>query len=397
MTTPALVPVPQTVLVPPPPPPIFDQKAADMVTKAVAAIVLEDPFYGYLLLRMDITQSHLISTACTNGKWIKYSPKFIKSLSISEVKGLLKHEVMHVAHMHHLRRQRREPDRWNRAGDYSINGILKEAGVSLPPDGCFNDAWKDFSAEHIYNLMPEGEGGGGGNIFVVWNFGGVEDAPGCDDPSTLEVLEQDVRQDVLQAINAAKIMGKMPLGLERLIESIRESRMPWRQILARFFRATAKGDYTWMRPHRRWLPHDIILPSLHSDALGPLVIAVDTSGSIAAQELEMFFGCINGILKQTKPECVHVIYCDAAVGNVQKFLPTEYPLGPKKFKPSGGGGTSFIPPFDYVKEHKLRPCAMLYLTDMMGTFPDKAAPYPVIWCATTDAVAPWGKTITVKD
>ena len=99
-----------------PAPPKFDQQAADMVTKAVAAIVLEDPFYGYLLLRMEMIQDPLQPTAVTNGAYIKYGPKFIRAQTLSQVKGLLKHEVMHVAHMHHLRRQRREPAKWNMAG-----------------------------------------------------------------------------------------------------------------------------------------------------------------------------------------------------------------------------------------------------------------------------------------
>jgi predicted metal-dependent peptidase len=361
--------------------------------------VLEDPFYGYLLLRQEIKQTDNVPTACTNGLHIRYNPKYIRLQSISQIKGLFKHEVMHIAHMHHLRRQRRDPEKWNMAGDYSINGILKGAGVSLPDGGLFNDAWKDFGTEHIYNLIPDSDtsGGGGGSIFVVWNIGGVEDAPGSADPAKREVMEQDVRQEVLQAINAAKMMGKMPAGLERLVDSIRESRMPWRQILARFFKATAKGDYTWMKPNRRWLPHDIILPSLHSDALGPLVIGVDTSGSIAGPELESFFGCVNGILKQTKPESVHLVYCDADVGNVQKFMPTDYPISSRRFKPMGGGGTDFRPVFDYIAEKKLRPCAVLYLTDLMGTFPDAPPKYPVIWCATTSGKAPWGRTIEIKD
>jgi predicted metal-dependent peptidase len=376
-------------------PQTLDKIAADQVTKAVAAIVLEDPFYGYLLLRQEIVQDPNIPTAGTNGFRLRYNPKWLRQWSLSQIKGLLKHEVMHVAHMHHIRRDRREPNKWNKAGDYAINGILKQAGVSLPDNGLFSDAWKDFSTEHIYNLIPDDDPND--SIFQVWNFGAIEDAPGADDPAQREVLEQDMRQDVLQAINAAKIMGKLPAGLERLIESIRESKMPWRQILARFFRATAKGDYTWMKPNRRWLANDLYFPSLHSDALGPLAIAIDTSGSIAAEELESFFGCVNGILKQTRPEMIHIIYCDADVGNVQLFKPQEYPISAKKFKPSGGGGTDFRPPFDYVEEKKLHPCALLYLTDMMGTFPDKSPRYPVIWCATTDRKAPWGKTIEIKN
>jgi predicted metal-dependent peptidase len=372
----------------------IDSKAADMVTKAVAAIVLDDPFYGYLLLRQEIVQDPDCGTACTNGKRVKYAPEFVKTLSMSQLKGLLKHEVMHVANMHHLRRQQRDPDKWNQAADYVINAILSEANVDLPPGGLMDPQYADYSTEHVYNMLPDSPTGSG-LVPNKWNWGGVEDAPGSDDPTVCEQMEADVRTDVIQAHNTAKIMGKLPAGIDRLVGDIRESRMPWKRILARFFRSTSKSDSTWMRPNRRFLSSGIYLPSLYSEALGPLVIGVDTSGSIG-QELEQFFGVINSILRQTKPESVHVVYCDARVGNVQVFKPSDYPISVSKFKPAGGGGTSFEPVFEYVTEKRLKPAALLYLTDMYGSFPVQAPAYPVIWCATSKEVAPFGKTIEIK-
>lgn len=377
-----------------------DKRAAELMTKAVAAIVLDDPFYGYMLLRQEIKQDPTLETAATNGAWIKYNPEFLKKLTLPQIKGLLKHEVMHICHMHHLRRQNRDPRKWNYATDYVINAHLKQAGVALPEGGLIDTQYADYSSEHVYNILPEPPDGNMGA--PSWNFGGVEDAPDLYDASgnVNEVIqhqmEEDVKVDVLQAHNTAKIMGKLPAGIDRLVESIRESRMPWRQILARFFRATSKNDYSWLRPNRRFLAHGIYLPSLHSEALGPIVIGVDTSGSIAGPELEQFFGCINGILRQTRPETVHVVYCDAEVANTQVFKAEDYPLTSKKMKPAGGGGTDFRPVFEYVKEKRINPCALLYLTDMYGSFPDKAPNYPVIWCATSEKKAPFGKTLEIK-
>jgi predicted metal-dependent peptidase len=370
----------------------MSKKSAELISKAVTAIVLDDPFYGYLLLRQEIEPSDAIPVAATNGKRIIYNPKAIEDFSPAQIKGLLKHEVMHMAHMHHLRRGSRDSQKWNMAADYVINAVLVEAGVTLPDNGLVDPQYKEFSTEHVYNMLPDPPEGGSPS----WDWGGVEDAPGSDDEPTRQQMEDDCKVDLIQAANTAKMMGKLPAHLERLVNKVRESKMPWRQILARFFRATAKTDYSWLRPNRRFLASGIYLPSLYSEALGPVVIAVDTSGSIMGEELEQFFGCINGILRQTKPEAVHVLYCDSDVANVQVFKPSDYPLKLNKFKPAGGGGTDFVPVFDYVKEKRLNPVALLYLTDMYGRFPERAPSYPTIWCATSDVQAPFGKTLCLK-
>lgn len=382
--------------------------AAELVTKAVAAIVLDDPFYGYLLLRHEIIQDPKIETACINGKQLKYNPTFVRNLTLPQLKGLMKHEIMHIAHMHHLRRGNRDLKGWNIAGDLVINAHLKQAGVELPEGGLIDPQYAEYSTEHVYNMLPrnpEGNhdapssGDSNGGFPPEWNFGGVEDHPEAGPGSTEDVreqLEQDAKMDVIQAHNTAKIMGKEPAGIDRLIESVRESKMPWRKILARFFKATSKDDASWSRPNRRYIANNVYLPSMYSNALGPVVVAVDTSGSIAGEEIASFFGCINSILKHTKPEAIHVVYCDAEVQNVQVLTPRDLPLKPEKFRPKGGGGTDFRPVFDYVKEKRLNPVAIVYLTDMYGMFPDKAPAYPTIWCATSKEKAPFGKTLELK-
>lgn len=381
----------------------YDKKAEEVATKVVSSIVLEDPFYGYLLLRMDIIQDPYQPTACTNGKYIKYNPTFLRNLTLSKAKGLFKHEVMHVAHMHHLRRDNREPRRWGEACDWVINAELVNAKVDLPDNGLIDLKYLNHSAEQVYNMLPprpKGPGGGcegeEGETREPWDWGGIEDPPGIEDESTLRQMEEDVRQDVINAINTAKIMGKEPVGIDRLIEELRQAKKPWKALLHKFFRSKAKDDASWKRPNKRWLPSDIILPSLYSEALGPLVIVIDTSGSMGMPELEIGMGVVNGVLQQTKPESIHTIYCDADVHNVQVFKPSDLPLRVNDFEPKGGGGTDFRPAFDYVKENKLKPCVMLFFTDMYGTFPDQPPNYPVIWCSTTKEKAPFGKTLEMS-
>ena len=52
------------------------KQAQEIMTKAVTAVVLDDPFFGYMLLRMEIEPDATLNppTMCTNGVYIKYHP-----------------------------------------------------------------------------------------------------------------------------------------------------------------------------------------------------------------------------------------------------------------------------------------------------------------------------------
>jgi len=52
------------------------------------------------------------------------------------------------------------------------------------------------------------------------------------------------------------------------------------------------------------------VPSVEASGVGPIAIAVDTSASIGAEELEQFGGEISAVAEQARPEAVHVVYCD---------------------------------------------------------------------------------------
>ena len=93
-------------------------------TKARSQLILTNPFFGTLALRLKPIPDESVGTACTNGEYIKYNPKWFLKLREQERIGLIAHEVMHVALFHMIRRNDREPGKWNIAGDYVINGAL---------------------------------------------------------------------------------------------------------------------------------------------------------------------------------------------------------------------------------------------------------------------------------
>ena len=178
-----------------------------------------------------------------------------------------------------------------------------------------------------------------------------------------------------------------------MIEGIRAPAVDWREVLRRFIQTTARNDYRWFPPNRRYVAMGLYLPSLRSEELGPVVIVVDTSGSIDEALVAQFSAEISAILEDCRPEAVHVLYCDTAVAGVETLSPDDLPL---ELKPEGGGGTDFRPPFEWVEQQDIAPACLIYLTDLCSSrFPDPPD-YPVLWAATTERMAPFGETLRLR-
>ena len=343
--------------------------------QALTNLVLDQPFFGSLALRLQMAANAAIaSTAATDGQILAYNPEFIDSLDIGQTTGLLAHEVLHCANGHVWRRDGRDFKLWNQACDYAINSILKEAGFYLPADGLVDARFAGQSAEQIYNtLKDEQQDDQNGQDSQPW--GEMMDA---SDPTDAQQQEAEWKIATLQAAQSAKAQGKMPGGLERMLDEIKHPAVDWRSALRRFVQETAKADYSWKMPNTRFLAGGLYLPSLRSEQMRPLVVAVDTSGSVSAAELENFAAEIQAIMDECQPESIWVVYCDSEVNGVDQFaLGDAVTLTPK-----GGGGTAFAPVFDEVEAKQIEPACLVYMTDLEGSFPADAPDYPVLWLNT---------------
>lgn len=182
------------------------------------------------------------------------------------------------------------------------------------------------------------------------------------------------------AVNAARVQGKLPAGLERLLDKILNPEVDWsEQIRALFARKVGSGTYDWRRADRRLIVRDIIAPGRSGYGAGDVVVAVDTSGSIGPSELRRFFSEMGGILEDVKPKRLFVVWCDAAIGRIDEISePSDLYDIQRKGAP-GGGGTSFVPVFDWMVADDIQCDALVYLTDGYGTFPSYTPAYPVVW------------------
>ena len=140
-------------------------------------------------------------------------------------------------------------------------------------------------------------------------------------------------------------------------------------LLARYMTAMARDDFSYMRPSRR--EGDAILPSLKSSQV-EIVVAVDTSGSIRANEMDEFLSEVSALKGQMRAR-VTLLACDSDLseGAPWVFEPWEEFRCPAEIQ--GGGGTDFRPVFKWLEEQGQRPELLVYFTDAQGQFPQPRA------------------------
>jgi predicted metal-dependent peptidase len=396
------------------------------IQKARTTLLLDHPFVGTLLFRLGAQPRSSIATMATDGVSLYFNPLFVENLSAAEIAGTLAHEVMHPALQHHTRRGGRNLRRWNMACDYAINPMLLDAGLTLPKDVLLDHRFRGMSAERIYNLLEEKEqnpssssdansesqddpadSGGGSNSSessvsddemaephaprTPGGIGQVLDAPQPEsgEGDTVAVQVRDWQIAVEQAENVAKLAGKLPAGVTRSLEAAQAARVDWRELLRRAWSETIPADYSWTRPNRRHVWAGLYLPGITSEGVGEIAIAVDCSGSINARQLGLFEAEVRSILAGQQPRLVHVLYFDTDVQKVETYQAGQ----PVKLAPIGGGGTDFRPCFHWLEERGITPQTLVFLTDLWGTFPSDAPPYPVLWASTDNRPVPFGQVI----
>lgn len=376
-------------------------KTLDKVSKARAGLVLDHPFFGSLALRQKLVEDPTCDTAWTDGKTMGFSPSFVDKLPLDQLKGVLAHECLHVGNAHHARRGARDHRKWNQACDYAINKLLVDCGFSLPSGALLG---MDGSAESIYARMPDppkggnggkgkGKGPQGGNPGKPGQgdpddqpgtdpggCGEVRDAPGKDGGKANQVdmaqAEAEAKVATSQAAAVARACGKLPGALKGFVEELLEPQVDWRTELRRFLAQASKNDYTWKRPNSRYLAGGFYLPSLYSEELPPLVVAVDTSGSVSDTELVQFASEISAIRSEGGASRIDVVYVDTQVQGHQSFEAEDE----IKIKYAGRGGTRFTPAFDWADQQEEIPSAFIYLTDGEAyDFPPSPPEYPVLW------------------
>jgi len=366
------------------------------VGKAKSLLILDHPFFGTACTKRPIIYTDTVPTAAMSATGQMYmNVDFCAPLSVQQLMFLLAHEAMHYMLAHGLRRGHRDPQAWNVAADKVINDTLIDAGVGDFIDGGVTlDGAREMAAESLYDENDDGDGEGPGGLGN--DIGDPTDADGQPlDDATIHQLEAEAKIDAIQSAKAAKAVGKLPATIERIIEELVNVSTPWYDILERFMAGKIKDGYSWNRPNRRFIARNIYIPGTdYVPKMGPVVIGVDTSGSIGPDEIAMFNGHINRIIDTCNPEVVHVVYCDYDVAGVDEYTPEDFPV---TIQCKGGGGTSFKPVFDWIDTNAIDPECVVYLTDGYGDQSEFTTNHETVWLTTGTEAFDWGHVIKFEE
>jgi len=150
--------------------------------------------------------------------------------------------------------------------------------------------------------------------------------------------EEQWKDAVLRAYTAQKLAGKVPAGLQILIDKMLKAKVNWKDVLRQTCRVGMGKTFvtSWRRPHRKIEQ----FPGSHRFTIPSVWCLVDQSGSIYKEETEQFLGEMFDIAKNTT---LKVISWDAeAYEEVDANKPADviYKISRRM---RGGGGTIIAP------------------------------------------------------
>ena len=424
------------------------EKAAEKIKLAKTHLTLRQPFFAVLALRLREKPHPCMPfrTMMVSKDTIYYNVDYTLALSHEECLFLLCHETCHPAFGHLFRRGPRVPLKWNYAIDAVTNVLLIDHKIGKPPeDGGVpaKDEYRGKTAEQIYDELPEnfqpttnivlpgiGESSGqspsGEPADGDADGDATGDATGVHDghiegdltPEQSEREERKWQQAVVEAVqraDEAKKQGSVPAEFRRMVDELVHPKVPWQRELLPYIQMAASDDYSWARLNRRYLTHGFVFPTMRSPSLPELAIHIDTSGSMSMGEITDCVSETLGLLETYTPERLHFLACDAGswsqdesqvmpnsvvVKDRHEMISTHDTIKEIIASLVGGGGTSIVPTFNYIRENPAIRLAIL-MTDGYGAFPDTEEweGFPTFWVTTENGMDvseyPFGRAVSM--
>ncbi len=380
----------------------------NLIARAKSMLLVRHAFFASLALNLEYIETEETETMATDGKAIYYNPAWVATLELIEIMSVIAHEVLHVAFCHHLRRNGRDQDRWNKACDYAINWILVASGVfRLPEGGLFDEQYKGMTAEQIYNKMPtedeEDDPSAGSDPLVgeVWDATNDDGEPLTESEKASE--EMKAQASVSEAMDAEKQvgLGEVDAAVKEALDVNKIDEVAWYEQLAQWVTQYMISRSSFNTPDRRLLHTGHILPAATRDPEFHLVFAWDTSGSLTDELTGMIKAHINNAVQALNPSTVEIIYCDTRVRERNTFCRTTgaSPIE-LDINPVGGGGTRFDPVFKYISDEDIETDCLVYFTDGIGQVNVTEPDYPVLWATTHTtpdfSAGEFGDSVTIK-
>ena len=385
------------------------------IVKAIVDLIRQKAFYGHILQQLDKIyvsgESAKVPTMAVGKKNDEMLLKLFINKDfvdhIFEVKegesawecllAILEHEVLHLV-FDHLSLKFSDKLRGNIAVDIVVNCCLD---VSKLTDGCVTHDLYDFppnkNAFWYYqnlkdnkNYQDQCKSGAFGaeglfsdavNSHKLWES--------TDDPILSEFVKDIIRTAKNLCNNSyGDIPGEVIEHIDQLLKT-KKPIIPWQKVFRTFCASATENNlnYTMKRISKRFGTR----PGTRKEDVLNLAVAVDTSGSINDNQLEIFFNEISWIWKNGA--IVTVYEADCQICDVYKFK------GKFKGEVAGRGGTHLEP---VLQEVERAYDALIYFTDFYAPTIEKKYNIPILWVLTTELNRDqfpykWGRFIKIDD
>jgi predicted metal-dependent peptidase len=357
-----------------------ERERAESLSKISKQLMLEEPFYGFFLIMLNKQWSARIPTACVGKNGINYqlliNPEFWASLSDEHRKGLIKHELLHIAFNHlSFYFSFRNHELANIAMDMEINQFidtknLPEGGITLssyPELNLDAKAGSRYYYKHLEKAKKDkDEKDTSGSPAMDDLLDSIEKGESPVDHSNWEEFENmsDIEkkliehqtQTLLRKIKeqTLKKQGVVPGEIADLIklEEVLKPKFNWRAYIRRF---TGVSTKTFTRKTRR--KENKKFPEsagIKIKTRQKMLLAIDTSGSVNNSELTEFMNEIFHLHKAGAD--IVIIQCDTKINSIAPYK------GKFELEVKGRGGTEFDPVLNYYMEHP-EFTSLIYFTD----------------------------------
>jgi len=396
----------------------------DEISRCIIQMLIEEPFYAHFLSGIVRKVTNKVPTAAVgfeNSNVTLYINEnfFLRELTtFSSRVAIIKHETLHLVFKHLVRLDlnKYDPKLFNIAADLVVNQFIGKwklpasaVTISMFPE---LNLTKNESLEWYYkkilalkrkvdrnksqdNKSDQAESDtatGSNNSLSNKSTQALEDIlkNGTHSDHTkwgnseldinLQHTESELDRIIIQTKEriSQKQFSSLPSSIKSLINIIIEKRNPkinWKRALKIFSSSSrrTKVKFTVKRVSKRYGTR----PGLKIQRSQKIAVAVDTSGSISYEELNMFFNEIHSIWQNGAE--IEVIECDATIQKIYSYM-GEFP----DFV-HGRGGTTFDPVFEYLNRNKdVLYDGCIYLTDGCASAPTIKPRCKLFWVVTPE-------------
>lgn len=429
----------------------YSKEARDKLESNISKLLSQHPLYGVVFLFLNKIQDRKMNTMGVGitrriDMALYYNPEFVLSLSNLELRGVLKHEALHILLHHILRRFHRgsHPYIDNLASDMAINSHLTDIPdwAIFPNHAPFNFP-EHQATEWYYESMLKNpneyfdtkdnklrikypgsgkpgksknpgsgdpsdsdspsEGGDPTNpVSDEYKESGLIGEHGRWDECEEDIIDKKLRNIASEAIKAQAAKGWSSIGTD-LAKQIIEANKPvvnWKKEIRYFINKFIKigKNKTHSRINRReqslkkYRPPSLkeisFNPGVTKDYQSRILVAIDTSGSVSDPEISLFLGEINGMYTLAH---IDVILFDTQVCS----QPTHISKKITKFDIAGRGGTDFTPALRFAEKNHYD--GVICLSDGIFPIPTREnLSLRVLWCFTQERdIPPYGKLVKI--